>query len=36
MEELIYIPDSVYSIKKEQRVFLLGDNSLFIEAKTIK
>jgi hypothetical protein len=36
MEGLIYIPDSVYSIKKEQRVLLLGDNSLFIEAKIIK
>lgn len=35
-EVLIYIPDSIYSIKKEQKVILLGNNNLFIEAKTIK
>jgi hypothetical protein len=35
-EVLIYIPDSAYSIEKNQSVFLLGENSLFIEAKIIR
>ena len=35
-EVLIYIPDSAYSIKKNQSVFLLGKNNLFIDAKIIK
>jgi hypothetical protein len=35
-EVLIYIPDSAYSIEKNQSVFLLGKNNLFIEAKIIK
>lgn len=35
-EVLIYIPDSAYSIEKNQSVFLLGKNNLFIEAKIIR
>lgn len=31
-EELIYIPDSIYSIRKKQNVILLGENSLFIKS----
>lgn len=33
IEELIYIPDSLYSIKKEQHVLIIGDNSFSISGK---
>jgi hypothetical protein len=35
-EILIYIPDSTYSIEKNQSVFLLGKNNILIKAELIK
>ena len=32
-EQLLYIPDSVYQISKQQHVAIIGDNRYFINAK---